>query len=297
MDTRLELRHLRYFVAVAEELHFGRAAQRLHMAQPPLSQQIRKLEELVGTELFHRTSRSVVLTPAGRVFLDRGRRLLRQLHADVEEAARIGRGESGRLDVGFISSAIPLGITDLIQAFRTRFPDVYVQIHEGFTSHVVARVLSRDIDLGVVRDAEPHPAISATPLTSEGFVAVVPLDHPCAGLGTIDAGRLRDDPFVFFPRAAGERAFRRNLQPCSDAGYEPRITQEASHWVTILHLVDAGLGVTIAPESATINVPPNVRVLQLTGTSATSEVQFVRRLDDTRAMLDNLMRLSSSSIG
>jgi DNA-binding transcriptional LysR family regulator len=239
MPAQLELRHLRYFVVVAEELHFGRAAARLHMAQPPLSQQIRRLEELIGTPLFDRTSRRVSLTAAGAAFLDRSRRLLAQAENDLDEAARIGRGEEGRLDIGFISSAIPLGITDRIHAFRTRYPAVHVQLHEGFTALILGRLLGREIDLGVVRDSEPHPGLTTSLLATEPFVAVVPADHPAAAQATLDAGMLRHDPFVFYPRAAGERAFLRNLEPCRDAGYNPRVVQEASSWVTILHLVGA----------------------------------------------------------
>ena len=181
MVAQLELRHLRYFVTVAEELHFGRAAERLHMAQPPLSQQIRRLEELIGTALFDRSSRRVSLTAAGEAFLVRSRRLLDQARSDVEEAARIGRGEQGRLGIGFISSAIPLGITDRIHAFRSQYPAVHVQLHEGFTALILGRLLAHEIDMGVVRDCEPQPALISTLLATEPFVAVVPVDHPAAG--------------------------------------------------------------------------------------------------------------------
>jgi DNA-binding transcriptional LysR family regulator len=290
MDTQLELRHLRYFVAVAEELHFGRAARRLHMAQPPLSQQIRKLEQLVGSPLLVRTSRRVALTPAGETFLERSRHVLRQVGADIEEAARIGRGEEGRLDVGFITSAIPLGITERIRTFRQRYPAVHVQLHEGYTSQILARVLDRDIDMGIVRDTEPHPALATTTLATERFVAVLPLGHPATAEASIDAGVLRDEPFVFYPRGAGERAYMLNLEACRDAGYEPRVVQEGTSWVTLLHLVGAGLGVTIAPESATIGAPASVRVIELRGATSTSDVQLIHRVEDARAMLGNFLR-------
>jgi DNA-binding transcriptional LysR family regulator len=290
MDHLLELRHLRYFVAVAEELHFGRAARRLHMAQPPLSQQIRRLEELVGSPLLTRTSRRVALTPAGQTFLERSRRLLAQAQADLDEAGRIGRGEEGRLDVGFIASAIPLGITDRIRAFRDRYPAVHVQLHEGFTSQIVERVLARDIDMGIVRDIEPDPSLEITALATEGFVAVLPAGHPLAGRPELDAALLRDEPFVFYPRSAGEQAYLRNLAPCRAAGYEPRVVQEGTSWVTLLHLVGAGLGVTIAPRSATVNAPEAVRVLELRAAPSVSEVQIIRRADDTRAIIENFVR-------
>jgi DNA-binding transcriptional LysR family regulator len=294
MAAQLELRHLRYFVAVAEELHFARAAARLHMAQPPLSQQVRRLEELIGTALFDRTSRRVTLTAAGEAFLDRSRTLLAQADADIDEAARIGRGELGRLDIGFISSAIPLGLTERIHAYRLRYPAVQLRLHEGFTSLILDRLLAGTVDMGVVRDSEPHPALSITTLATEPFVAVLPVDHPAAGAATLDVSLLRDDPFVFYPRAAGERAHARNLDACRAAGFEPRIVQEASSWVTILHLVEAGLGVSIAPASAAVTTPAGVRTIPLAGSHPRSEVQLVQRTDDTRAILANFLAVPGS---
>lgn len=287
----LELRHLRYFVAVAEELHFGRAAARLHMAQPPLSQAIQRLEELVGSRLFARTSRSVALTPAGEAFLERARRLLAAAEEGMAEAARIGRGEEGRLDVGFVSSAITLGVPQRIRAFRTAYPAVELQLHEGQTSQTVQRLLEQRIDMGVVRDAEPLPEIDIEVLATEGYVAVVPNAHPGAQATSMPASALRDDPFVFYPRSAGELAYTRNLQPCYDAGFEPRIVQEGTHWLTVFHLVGAGMGVTIAPASAADVAPASVRRVALAGTDARSEVQLVRRTGDDRAVVANFASL------
>jgi DNA-binding transcriptional LysR family regulator len=282
----LELRHLRYFVAVAEELHFGRAAIRLHMAQPPLSQQIRRLEAIVGSPLLERTSRSVALTPAGEALLGRARRLLAEARESVDEAARIGRGEEGTLDVGFVSSAITLGVPERIQAFRERFPAVHTRLHEGQTARTVARLLRGEVDLGIVRDAEPGTDLTSATLATEGFVAVLPLGHPQAGARRLDAGTLRDEPFVLYPRSAGELAHRRNLQPCADAGYEPRIVQEATNWVTVFHLVSAGVGVTIAPASAAGIRPATVVSVPL-ASAARSDVQLVTRAGDDRAVVRN----------
>jgi DNA-binding transcriptional LysR family regulator len=278
----VELRHLRYFIAVAEELHFGRAAQRLHMAQPPLSQQIRQLEVIVGTPLFVRTSRSVVLTAAGQAFLARSRRILANVSDDVVEAGRIGRGEEGRFDVGFVGSAIQLGVPEQIRRFRERYPAVHLRLHEGYTSQIADRLRKGEVDLGVVRDADPHEELTATAFASERYVAVLPADHPHAGDGALDAAALRHEPFVFFPRVAGELAYQRNLRPCLEAGFTPRVVQEANTWTTVTHLVAAGLGVTIAPASTAALAPPSVRVLPLTNTDAMSEVQILRRKGDDR---------------
>jgi DNA-binding transcriptional LysR family regulator len=282
----LELRHLRYFVAVAEERHFSRAAQRLHMAQPPLSQQIQRLEAIVGSQLLVRTSRSVALTPAGAALLERSKRLLDQADETVQEAARIGRGEMGTLDVGFVSSAITLGVPERIQTFHERFPAVHTRLHEGQTSQIIARLLRSEIDLGIVRDAEPSAELTNVTLATEGFVVVLPRRHVHANKKRLDAKALSAERFVFYPRTAGELAYRRNLQPCVDAGFEPRIVQEASNWVTIFHLVGAGAGITIAPASAAEVRPDTVASIPLTG-PARSEVQLVTRIGDDRAVLHN----------
>ncbi|MHB8690298.1 MAG: LysR substrate-binding domain-containing protein [Solirubrobacteraceae bacterium] len=282
----LELRHLRYFVAVAEERHFSRAARRLHMAQPPLSQAIRRLEGIVGSQLLVRTSRSVALTPAGVAFLERARRLLAQAQESVDEAARIGRGEMGTLDVGFVSSAIALGVPERIQTFHERFPAVHTRLHEGQTSQIIARLIRSEIDLGIVRDAEPHPELTNMTLATEGFVVVLPRHHAAARRKRLTAHALSDERFVFYPRTAGELAYRRNLQPCVDAGFEPQIVQEASNWVTVFHLVGAGVGVTIAPASAAEIRPSTVVSIPL-ASSARSQVQLVTRLHDDRPVVHN----------
>jgi DNA-binding transcriptional LysR family regulator len=282
----LELRHLRYFVAVAEERHFSRAARRLHMAQPPLSQQIQRLEAIVGTSLLVRSSRSVALTPAGRAFLDRARRILAAADQSIEEAGRIGRGEEGTLDIGFVSSAITLGVPERIQTFRTRFPAIHTRLHEGQTAQILARLKGSEVDLGIVRDAEPDPELASLTLATEGYVAVLPRSHPLARRRRLAASALRDEPFVLYPRSAGELAYRRNLQPCVDAGYQARIVQRATNWVTIFHLVGVGVGVTVAPRSAADIRPETVVSVPLVG-AAESEVQLVTRAHDDRALLRN----------
>lgn len=286
----LELRHLRYFVAVAEELHFGRAAARLHMAQPPLSHAIRRLETIAGTPLFERTSRSVRLTAAGEALLVRARRLLTQAEESLDEAARIGRGQAGTADIGFVSSAIALGVPERIQAFRERYPGVSTRLHEGFTAQIVGLLARGEIDLGIVRDAEPVQGLESIVLAREPYVAVLPREHVHAGRRGLRAAALRDEPFVLYPRAAGVLALERNLAPCREAGYEPRVVQEATNWLTAFHLVSAGVGVTIAPASAAAIRPAGVVGIPLAGPSR-SEVQLVTRTGDDRAVVRNFAAL------
>lgn len=270
MDTEIELRHLRYFVAVAEELHFGRAALRLHLAQPPLSQQIRKLEALLGYPLFDRTSRSVSLTAAGQVFLERAQRTLRNVQRDVEETRSIGRGEVGSLHIGFVGSAMLTTLPAIFRQYRAAYPSVRLHLHESFTAKVIEGLQNGTLDAGLLRDGDPSDLVSgpaggliATTIYSEPFVAVLPARHPRARQRSISPAVLRDDPFVYYPRSAGIHAFEKPLSLCEEHGFRPQIVQEAHNWLTILRLIGAGLGVTIAPACVRLIASPDVVCLPI----------------------------------
>lgn len=281
----LEPRALRPFLAVADALHFGRAAATLRIAQPALSQQIKRLERELGVELFVRTSRSVALTPAGEVLRDRARALLAQGEKDAEEVVRVARGEQGRLDVGFVSSALPLGPVRRVQQLRDEHPLVQVHLTEGWTSHLLARVARGDLDLAIVRDPDPLAGVELTPFHTERFVAAVPSSHRLAGRGSIRGTELAGDPFVFFPPGAGALATARNLAPVVADGAVPEVVQEASSWTTLLHLVAAGVGVTVGPVSALLTAPDGVVALELEGVVEPSTLAWASRAGDTRPVL------------
>jgi DNA-binding transcriptional LysR family regulator len=285
MATNIELRHLRYFIAVAEELHFGRAALRLHLAQPALSQQIKRLEEIIGTPLFLRTSRSVALTSAGEVLLERSRRTLRDVRLDVEEARSIGRGESGFLNVGFIGSGMLSALPPVLQRYRAAYPGVQLHLHESFTSRVIAGLIGGTLDAGFLRDSDPHSELATETLFSEPFVAVLPADHPRANQRTIAATALRNEPFVFYAKSAGTLAWDKPLSLCGEAGFRPRIVQEASNWVSIMHLIAVGFGVSIAPACVATVVPEGVVCLPLRGATEVSYVELAYRKDEHRPIV------------
>ncbi|MBY8860860.1 LysR family transcriptional regulator [Nocardia sp. CA2R105] len=291
MADGVELRHLRYFLAVAEELHFGRAAGRLHIAQPALTQQIQRLETLLGTRVFDRTSRSVALTPAGEVLRERAAAILAHATRDLDEVARIGQGSQGRLYLGFVPSVLPLTPLRSVRQFRDRYPLVQIDLIEGYTSHMMAQLGHGALDMAIVRDPDEQPDTVLFPLVTEPFMAVLPVDHPLADRPALTGSDLADDALVFFPRAAGAHAHDKNLRPLVEAGYRPRIVQEGNNWTTILYLVGEGLGVTIAPRSATFTAPPTVRIVPLTETDGTTTVYVAHRADDDRALVRNFLAL------
>lgn len=294
MDTEIELRHLRYFVAVAEELHFGRAAQRLYLAQPALSQQIRRLEEILGVALFHRTSRSVALTAAGEMLLERARRTLRNVRLDAEEARGIGRGEIGHLNVGFVGSAMLASLPAIFRRYLTAYPRVQMHLHESFTSRVVSGLLDGSLDAGVLRDSDPQPDLEVTTLFTERYVAVLPKTHPRAKQKNIHASVLRDEPFVFYPRSAGTIAFEKPLSLCGDAGFQPRVVQEATHWLSIVRLVAVGFGVSIAPACVATLPDEGVVYLPLRDANAVSNVELAYRKGEQRHLVQGFAQIAKA---
>ncbi|HTD97249.1 MAG TPA: LysR family transcriptional regulator [Edaphobacter sp.] len=295
MDRDIELRHLRYFVAVAEELHFGRAASRLHLAQPPLSQQIRKLEDILGHSLFTRTSRAVKLTSAGETLLDRARRTLQNVQEDLDEARSVGRGETGFLRVGFIGSSMLTSLPNMLGRYRKQFPKVHLQLHETYTAGVVQSLSKGTLDAGFLRDGGPSDGLETEVLFSEPFIAVLPANHALAQHKTISAADLRDEPFVFFPRAAGPHAYDKCVSLCEEHGYRPRVVQEAPQWLTVLRLVGAGLGVTIAPACAQQIAAADVVCRRLRGATLRSNIELAYRTGEDRDIVKafaNIARVS-----
>jgi DNA-binding transcriptional LysR family regulator len=319
----IELRHMRYFVAVAEELHFGRAARRLHLAQPPLSQQIRRLEDILGYPLFLRTSRQVKLTAAGETFLDRARSTLRKVQDDMEVARSAGRGELGLLTVGFIGSGMLTALPAMLGEYRRRHPRLNLQLRESYTSGVVQALLEGTVDVGFLRDAGPTEGLEVEPLFSEPYIAVLPKNHPLVTKSRVSlatgnrqlatakksqarqgallatgfsAAKLRDEPFVFFSPGVGSRAYQKTVSVCEEHGFRPQVVQEAPQWLTILRLVGAGLGVTIAPACVERIAAPDVVCRRLKNSTVRSDVELAHRTGDERSIVQAFCTMARSSL-
>lgn len=246
----IELRHLRYFIAVAEELHFGHAAARLNISQPPLSQQIQILEQQIGARLFARTNRSVSLTEAGRQFLADSRQILSQVDDAAARAARLHHGETGELRIGFTSSAPFIkAVSDTLSTFRRRYPDVHIQTRETNTREQIVPLNEGALDLGLMRNTHLPDTLVWERVLREPLLAMVPRDHPLARQPCVSLRELAREPFVFFDPHVGTGLYDDILGLMRRYDLTPAITQEVGEAMTIIGLVAAGLGVSILPAS------------------------------------------------
>ena len=246
----IELRHLRYFIAVAEELHFGHAAARLNISQPPLSQQIQILEQQIGARLFARTNRSVSLTEAGRQFLADSRQILTQVDDAAARAARLHQGETGELRIGFTSSAPFIkAVSDTLSTFRRRYPDVHIQTRETNTREQIVPLNEGALDLGLMRNTQLPETLIWERVLREPLLAMVPRDHPLASQPRVSLRELAREPFVFFAPHVGTGLYDDILGLLRRYDLTPTIAQEVGEAMTIIGLVAAGLGVSILPAS------------------------------------------------
>lgn len=271
----MNLRRLEIFVAVAEELHFNRAAQRLHMAQPPLSQQIRKLEQECRADLFVRDSRNVRLTAEGRVLLDHARRVLAQ-HATLMTAMQHARaGEAGHFRLGFVSSAALSDVPALVRHIRATSPAIELELIEATTGAQIEMLKDGGLDAGIAREVRSSDAVTGRRLRDEPLLLAVPSGHRLAAQGSARLADLAGERFVAFPRAQVSRLFDHIATLLNRAGVDFEIAQEALQFPTILGLVAAGVGIAIAPDSMRALAIDGVRYLRLADPTAVSEVSLI----------------------
>ena len=280
----MDLRRIRYFIVLSEELHFGRAAQRLNIAQPPLSQQIRVLEEELGARLFERSNRRVELTAAGKALLPEARALVAQAERTGEVARRAQLGELGELRVGFTgSAAFGSVIPKLIFEFRCRLPEVHLRLEELTTQQQLTAMVERRLEVAFVRGMTPPDLpswLQVTRLFEDALVVVLPAQHPLAAReSALSIEALKDEGFVMYPRESGTGVYDQIIALCQQAGFAPRLAQEARESPTIVGLVAAGLGVAIVPASLrNINVD-GVAYRPLRGKAARSVMWMVLRAE------------------
>ncbi len=287
-STRL----LKQFVVLAEELHFGRAAARLHISQPPLSQAIMRLENALGAELFDRTGRSIVLTVAGSTFLNDARLLLEAQEGAIERARQAGAGLSGRIVLGFVGSVTYEMLPAFMTTMRHRFPGVRFDLRELPSVDQLLALHSRQLDLGIVRPplADTND-LKLKVIRRERMVVVLPREHPLARLKVVPLSALASEAFMMFPPNRVPSLHAKTVMACDAAGFSPKVAMEAWQMPTMVSLVAIGEGVALLPEQVTRMPYPGVVYRPLSDRSAhlDLEIALVCRRDSISALVRNLM--------
>jgi DNA-binding transcriptional LysR family regulator len=280
----MELRHLRYFVAVAEELHFGRAASRVRIAQPALSQQVRQLEQELGLSLFNRTKRRVELTPAGRAFLEEVRPVFTQTERAVRTAQRAGRGEIGWLAIGFVPSADLDILPRVLRVWNARFPHVEIELHAVLPGALVEALRDGRIQIGFLRLPADETGLVVETIQREPLVAALPRGHRAGRKARVRLADLAGDTMILFPRDTAPEYYDLLINACRRAGFTPRVLHPGS-MQTNLGLVSAGLGVALMPASIRNLRRAGVVYRDLTSPVPHVEMAVAYRRDERSAVL------------
>jgi DNA-binding transcriptional LysR family regulator len=294
MVDNIELRHLRYFVAVAEELHFGRAARRLGIAQPPLSLQIQRLEAELGVSLFDRTSRRVELTAAGHALLETGKRVIEDFFAATDAARRAARGETGSLSVAFAASVISLSLPKIIRRFREEFPSVRLELRELSTGAQITALRARDLDIGFLREPPADTAFVTETLMRERLVLAISKRHPLASRKRLRLIDVANEDFVLFPRDLAPGLHANVLAMCAQAGVQPRIVQTCRELYTTISFVEADLGVTIIPETVRKMGSHAVRYFPISSPLAWTRVDAAWRPDNVSPIIPAFLAIAKA---
>jgi LysR family transcriptional regulator, benzoate and cis,cis-muconate-responsive activator of ben and cat genes len=282
----VELRHLRYFVAVAEELNFSRAAERMHMAQPPLSAAIRQVERDLGVELFVRTTREVKLTDAGRAFLAGARRTLADADRAAEDAKRAAAGELGRLRIAYSWSTRFETLPALGRAFRTSHPDVELLAQEMWNARMPHAFGNGSIDIALSLCPEIAAELELAPIRKERFVSLLPEAHPLAREDAIPLSALADEEFIVFPREIAPRLHEAFLAAYRRAGFEPRVRNESFHTGWDLGVLAEIPAAAIAPQTVAAGLPDGIVAVPLSEPTDSIETCLLWRSDDSSSTVE-----------
>jgi DNA-binding transcriptional LysR family regulator len=285
----MELRHLRSFVAVAEELHFGRAADRLHIAQSPLSQQIQRLERQIGATLFERNRRKVELTDAGHAMLKHAREALAQADLAGASARAAAAGRAGTLRVGFLGSAALALLPRIVPPWQAESPDVRLELVEGSSGEHIGAVLDERLDVAFVRPPTALMGLVAHPVWREPVIAVLPSGSALSQQHPLRLRDLADQPFVLFPRDSAPDFHDELTRACGRAGFAPRVEFECSAMPTVVGLVAAGLGVSLVPRSISSIGLDGVAYRELADVHPEARIALVLSAANDRAVVQNFI--------
>ncbi|KMM56870.1 LysR family transcriptional regulator [Bacillus glycinifermentans] len=289
----MELRHLRYFMVVAEELHFGKAALRLKMTQPPLSQQIKQLESEIGVTLLKRSKRAVKLTAAGDVFLKQIKEGLSQIDQAVDMAQRTARGELGRLVIGFVGSATYEIMPPIIREYRKQFPSVNIELRELSTPNQIEALLNGHIDIGVLHPPLGNDELKSYTVKKSHCVLALPKYHPLTKKSRIYLRDLEDESLIAIDKSAWPSLYTDFIFSCEQAGFIPNIAQEATEYQMVIGLVSAGMGIAVVPTAAKRLFNLDVVYREIDDLSLRAEWVTAHRKDNRNPALQHFIEVSN----
>ena len=288
-SNQITLRQIEYFLAIAEHLHFKKAAQALYISQPGLSRQIQQLESELGFPLFIRDNRNVALTKAAVFLKDAWKKHLNQLELSIDHAQLLDQGITGNLRFGYVGSAMQNAIPELLLKIRNEFPKIIFDLKEMNNAAQVASLQNNEIDLAFIRmDSVPHGLV-IQPFFEDSFSLVVPRDHPidCDNFKSLD--QLKDDQFILFESSYSESYYKSVIKLFDEEGFTPNISHSAVHASTIYRLIELGFGVSIVPTSLKLGYDMNVRFIEITKTKQHATLYLARRAQTTNPVMQHLI--------
>ncbi len=291
MSYQIELRHLRYFLAVAEDLHFRRAAERLYIAQPGLSRQIKQLENTLGYPLFIRNNRTVSLTPAGDYLKTEVGTFLQKLETMLHHGQLLHEGVEGRLNFGYVGSAMQNVIPELLLRFRAGFPNIRYGLEALDNQQQIDRLLARELDIGFVRTERFPPELESQRVFIDTFSLVLPEQHPLTQETFTSVAQLQEESFILFDPGYSLPYYERVMDIFDDAGFRPHISHRTVHATTIYRLVENGFGLSIVPTSLQMGYQLGVKFIELTSIPQRTTLAAVWRADNENPALKNFVQL------
>jgi DNA-binding transcriptional LysR family regulator len=287
----MEFRHLRYFVVLADELHFGRAARRLAISQPPLSLNIKQLEASLGVTLLERNSKGVKLTPAGLEFREAALRLLAEADRASDMARQVAKGALSRIRIGFVGSMLFRGMPERLTAFQKAYPRVEIVLTELNSTEQLDALLRGQIDLGFVHTERIPRELKKMLFLSEPFVCCVPIGHRVAGQKMVALDTLAEEPFVLFSRSASPDYYERILALCAENGLQPRVRHEVRHWLSVISLVSKGMGIALVPQALRKAGTAGIRFVRIPPSTYRSDVYCVWNERQMPSILPSLLEV------
>lgn len=295
--SELSFSLLTAFTAIARSLHFGQAAQQLGIAQPALSQQIRRIEDIVGARLLQRDTRNVRLTPAGLALHELAERLLPETVAGIDRVRRIGQGEYGRLTIGFTATMAIKTLPAAIELHRSRYPGVEIELRELLPDALCDMLETGQIDIGLARELIERPEFELIEIAREPYVAILPVEVAASEtLRPLPLHRLRDQPFVLFPPDRVSSSNELFVQICAESGFTPRATLSVTSWQSAISLVNVGLGITLLPECTQCLALPNIAFAPI-DSRIRSRIMLAHRAGEDRPIAQTFIRSAIDAMG